>query len=74
MARRPLEQEVLRRSGLIVFMLARAWCSQQHWNKAAALVRWWPRLIEQASPVAGGAAVEVPWGFSGKKRLKQIRL
>lgn len=28
MARRPIEQEVLRRSGLIVFMLARAWNSQ----------------------------------------------
>lgn len=74
MARHRLEQEALRRSGLIVFMLARAWNSQQHWNKAAALVRWWPRLVEQASLVQGGAAFEVPWGFSGKKRLKQIRL
>lgn len=74
MSRRPLEQEALRRSGLIVFMLARAWNSQTQWSQAAALVRWWPKLIEQATLVAGGAAFEVPFGFSGKKRLRQIRL
>ena len=74
MARHPIEQEVLRRSGLIVFMLARGWNSQRLWDKAAALVRWWPKIMEQALLVAGGAAFEVPWGFSGKKRLKQIRL
>jgi hypothetical protein len=74
MARKSVEQEALRRSGLIVFMLARAWSSQQHWSQAAALVRWWPKIIEQAQLVTGGAAFEVPFGFSGKKRLKQMRL
>lgn len=74
MSRRPLEQEALRRSGLIVFMLGRAWNSQTQWSQAAALVRWWPKLIEQALLIAGGAAFEVPFGFSSKKRLRQIRL
>lgn len=74
MARRPIEQEALRRSGLIVFMLARSWNSQRQWSQVAALVRWWPRILEQASLVAGGAAFEVPFGFSGTKRLKQIKL
>jgi hypothetical protein len=74
MSRHPVEQEVLRRSGLTVFMLAKAWGSQDHWNIAAALVRWWPKILEQAVLVEGGAAFEVPFGFSGKKRLKQIRL
>lgn len=74
MSRRPVEQEALRRSGLIVFMLARAWNSQPHWSQAAALVRWWPRILEQSALVAGGAAFEVPFGFSAKKRLKQMRL
>ena len=74
MTRHPIEQEVLRRSGLTVFMLARGWSSQRQWDKAAALIRWWPRIVEQARLVAGGAAFEVPWGFTGKKRLKQLKL
>jgi hypothetical protein len=74
MSRRPIEQEALRRSGLIVFMLARAWSSQTQWSHAAALVRWWPRIIEQTALVAAGAAFEVPFGFSAKKRLRQIRI
>jgi hypothetical protein len=74
MTRNPVEHEALRRSGLTVFMLAKGWNSQRHWDKAAALVRWWPRIIEQACLVAGGAGFEVPWGFTGKKRLKQLKL
>jgi hypothetical protein len=74
MSRRPVELEALRRSGLTVFMLARAWSSQTQWTQAAPLVRWWPRILDQASLVAGGAAFEVPFGYSSKKRLKQIRL
>jgi hypothetical protein len=74
MSRRPVEQEALSRSGLTVFMLARAWSSQRQWSQAAALVRWWPKILEQASLVAGGAAFEVPFGFSDKKRLKQLKL
>jgi hypothetical protein len=74
MTRRSAEVEALRRSGLTVFVLARAWSSQKMWDHAAALVRWWPRILEQAALVAGGAIFEVPFGFSAKKRLKQIRL
>jgi hypothetical protein len=55
-------------------MLARAWSSQKMWDQAAALVRWWPRILEQAELIAGGAVFEVPFGFSNKKKLKQIRL
>jgi hypothetical protein len=74
MTRRAPELEALRRSGLTVFMLARAWSSQKMWDQAAALVRWWPRILEQAELIAGGAVFEVPFGFSNKKKLKQIRL
>lgn len=74
MSRQPVEQEVLRRSGLTVFMLAKAWGSQDHWSMSAALVRWWPKIIEQACLIEGGAAFEVPFGFTGRKRLKQIKL
>lgn len=70
----PLEKEALRRSGLTAFVLAKGWSAQLEWDKAAQLVRWWPRIIEQASLVRGGAAFQVPWKISGKGQFKQIQL
>lgn len=66
------EREVLRRAGLIVFMLNKSWSSQRFWNKANQLVRWWPRIVEQAEGVRGGAAFSVSWKFSGKGKFEQI--
>lgn len=69
-----LEREALRRSGLIVFALAKVWTGQRHWEKAHNLVRWWPAILDQATRYQGGAAVRVPWRFSGKGRFEQIQL
>ncbi len=72
--RNPLEREAFRRSGLTVFVLTKAWANHRNWEKAAQLVRWWPRIMEQAGLVEGGAAFEVPWRFSGKGKFKTLRL
>ena len=37
------------------------------------VVRWWPRIMEQADLVTGGAVFEVPYNFSGKGRFQQIQ-
>lgn len=71
---KPLEKEALRRAGLIVFVLERSWSKHQYWEKAHNIVRWWPRIVEQAEGVRGGAMFKVPWNFSGKGRFEQIRL
>lgn len=69
-----LEKEALRRCGLTVFSLERSWNQQTFWVKAAQLVRWWPIIIKQADLIQGGAAFRVPWRFTGRGRLEQIRL
>ena len=72
--RNPLEKEAFRQSGLTAFVLTKTWAGHRYWEKAAQLVRWWPRIMEQAGLVEGGAAFEVPWRFSGKGKFKALRL
>ena len=74
LTRNPLEKEALRRSGLIAFILVKGWSRHREWDIAAQLVRWWPRIMEAAEMVQGGAAFEVPWNVTGKGKFKQIRL
>jgi len=72
--RKAMEPEVLRRSGLIVFLLGKSWGSHKFWDKAHQLVRWWPAIVEQAERLEGAAAFEVPWRFSGRGKFRQIML
>lgn len=73
-AKNPLEQEAFRQSGLTAFILQKSWTGLQQWDKAWHLVRWWPRIVEQAGLVQGGAAFLVPIKFSGKGKFKQTRI
>lgn len=68
-----LEREALRQAGLIVFFLDKSWSDHRFWEKAYQLVRWWPRIIEQAGGIHGGAAFRVKWNFSGKGLFEQIK-
>lgn len=70
-----LERKVLRQSGLIVFCLSKQWASYPYWQHSAALIRWWPHIVEQAERLQGGAAFRVPWRLSsGKPKFEQIPL
>jgi hypothetical protein len=69
-----LEREAPRRAGLIVFFLDKGWASRKFWDTAHNLVRWWPRVIEQAEGIQGGAAFKVPYKFSGKGQFQQVKL
>ncbi len=69
-----LEREALRRAGLLVFFLDKSWKDRGFWDKAQNLVRWWPRIVEQADGIQGGAAFKVKWNFSGKGRFEQVKL
>ena len=68
-----LEREALRQAGLLVFFLDKSWRDHKFWEKAYQLVRWWPRIVEQAGGIQGGAAFKVTWNFSGKGKFEQIR-
>lgn len=69
-----LEREALRRAGLLVFFLDKSWKDHKFWDKAQNLVKWWPRIIEQAGGIQGGAAFKVKWNFSGKGMFEQVKL
>ena len=69
-----MEREVLKRAGLIVFMLDKSWGNQKFWEKSHQLIRWWPAIIYQSEIVSGGAAFGVKWQFSGKGKFEQLTL
>lgn len=69
-----LEREALRRAGLKVFFLDSSWKDHAFWEKAVNLTRWWPRVVEQAEGIRGGAAFRVRWNFRGKGQFDQIIL
>ncbi len=69
-----LEREALSRAGLIVFFLDKGWSKRTFWDISHHLVRWWPRIIEQAEGMQGGAAFKVPYSFSGKGKFEQVKL
>ncbi len=39
------ERELIRRSGLTVFVLDPQWAGKQYWDQAAQFVRWWPKRL-----------------------------
>lgn len=45
---------------LTTFFLGKGWMNQPFWEQAWWLVRWWPRIIDQARLVESGAGFEVP--------------
>ncbi len=68
-----LEREALRRAGLVVFFLDKSWVNHNYWEKASQLIKWWPKIMEQAERIQGGAAFKVPWNLSGKGKFEQLR-
>lgn len=67
--RNGMERKVLQKSGLSVFVLQSSWASYPYWEKTAQLIRWWPRIVDQANAV-DRIAMEVPWRATGK--FKQL--
>jgi PIN like domain len=58
--RNRIEPEAWRRSGLVVFFLGSGWRLMRHVETAWRLLRWWPRIEEQARLVTAPAAFEIP--------------
>jgi PIN like domain len=56
-------------SGLTAFFLDQGWMKVSYWDQVAALVRWWPKIIDQASLVERGAGFEVPFRSAGRFKL-----
>lgn len=65
---RPAERQAFMKAGLTTFFFAKGWMNTPFWDQAALLVRWWPRIREQANLVAAGSFFEVPHRGSGRFR------
>jgi hypothetical protein len=72
--RRPIERDAIARLGLVVFVLAKGWTSQPYYEKAARLIQWWPRIVEQAHSMKPPAMFRVPWPLGARGRFEQIRM
>jgi len=72
LTKNPLEKQALRESGLTSFFLVKGWANQKFWEVSSRIVRWWPRITEQAAAVQAGATFLVPWQFSGNGKFKQF--
>ena len=64
------EREAWRRSRLMVFFLSPQWGRLRNIEIAWRLLRWWPRIEEQARLVTPPAAFELPRDYcSGRLRV-----
>lgn len=72
--RRPIEREAIARSGLIVFVLAKGWSSLTLYDKAARLIEWWPRIMDQAELITPPAMFRVPVRKVSKGRFEPIKI
>lgn len=73
LTKNPPERQALKSTGLLVFILAKQWAHARHWDKAAALIRWMPEMIQIASRVSSGAFM-VPYNLTGKGRMDSVNL
>lgn len=72
--RRPAEREAISRLGLTVFVLAKGWNTLNHYERAARLLEWWPKMMQQADLVQPGAMFRVPHARASGGRLTQIKM
>lgn len=55
---------------LTAFFLGHGWMTVPYWTQVTFLIRWWPRILEQARLVERGTGFEVPYG--APRRFKPI--
>jgi hypothetical protein len=55
-----IEREAWHESGLTAFFFSEPWPSDNYWKQAAALVPWWPRIMQQAERTPKGHGFIMP--------------
>lgn len=71
--RRPVERDAIARLGLTVFVLAKGWNALNHYERAARMLEWWPKMMQVAELTHPGAMFKVPHQRASSGRLSQIR-
>lgn len=63
---KPAERRLFAAAGLTTFFLAKGWTNTlDYWRQAHLLVRWWPKISQQAKLVEPGTLFSVPISQSG---------
>lgn len=71
--RRPAEREAIARLGLTVFVLAKGWGTLNHYERAARLLEWWPKMMRLAELTSPGAMFKVPHKRAASGTLSQLK-
>lgn len=71
--RRPAEREAIARLGWTVFVLARGWSALNHYERAARMLEWWPKMMQLAELTRPGAMFKVPHQRASNGKLSQIK-
>jgi hypothetical protein len=72
--RRREERDAIATLSMAVFVLAKGWQGKPYFDKAARLIQWWPRIVEQAETVKPPAIFLVPWSVGTNGRFEQVRI
>jgi len=71
--RRREERDTIATLRMAVFVLAKGWKDQLYFDKAARLIQWWPRILQQAEETTPPAIFLVPWSV-GVKRFERVTI
>ncbi|MDH5822499.1 DUF5615 family PIN-like protein [Luteimonas sp. RD2P54] len=67
--RRPVEREAITRLGLTVFVLAKGWNHLGHYDRAARLIEYWPKIATTSENFEAGSIFRIPPRRNGKLEL-----
>lgn len=71
--RRQIEREAIAKTGLTVFVLAKGWSTLSHYDRAARLLEWWPKMMKLAELTTPGSMFKVPHKRAASGTISQIR-
>ncbi|WP_313345498.1 DUF5615 family PIN-like protein [Stenotrophomonas sp.] len=71
--RRQPEREAIARLGLTVFVLAKGWDTLSHYDRAARLLEWWPKIMHVAELTTPGSLFKVPHKRASSGTLSQVK-
>ena len=71
--RRQAEREAISNLGLTVFVLAKGWDTLNHYDRAARLLEWWPKMMQVAELTTPGSLFKVPHKRASGGTLSQVK-
>jgi hypothetical protein len=71
--RRAAEREAVARLGLTVFVLSKGWRQLNHYDRAARLLEWWPKMRQLVRLTSRGSIYSIPHLRASSGRIRPIK-